>query len=287
MEMMRTATKTVLNRRRNSAMCAVRWRLLFPDRDLENRRARLVLLAAIAVGLIATTPASAQNVFFLPGDAFFSTGIRSDRLETLVAGEHEFYYVISPKQTPAFGTYVGVLRLKLQVTEGHLAGLKEACSKVEEFDPPIVQLLENRTQRLNSPRMFIYPDSMREQIRHVPMFLKFNENWMDQAEPLGVQEFTKGDLVEFMPTKIEDSWRYSKRVPALPIENLREAGLRFRALEGRLGPNWIGVVCSHRDFEKYVDGEGLFDLTAYIVSKDGVTEVYIREGWVQRERPDE
>lgn len=244
---------------------------------LRTRTIDLVAICVAATWLIASDCA-AQNVMFLPGDAFFATSISSDRVKELPAGEITRFYSLPDSRAPVLGPYVGVLQVSFSITQEQINSIGAVCAEIEQFEPPIIEELPDRKQRLNAPRMFIYPQSCREELEKIPLFLKCNESWMDQAKPLGVEEFGDIKLIEFVPSQVAESWRFAKRVPELPVEQIEEASLRFRAMKGVLRSRWFCVIVPHLEFSRYTVDPDLVEIAAYVVDENSVIKGVVRNG---------
>lgn len=246
----------------------------------------MVRVGAVMFWLLACgeSPCLAQNVGFIPGDAFFPTSVSVDKSQDLRPGKHQFPYRAVEGHFENIGPRCGVLRLTVTLTQPRIDAIMKACQDAEKYDLPVVELRDGGQRRLNSPMMFIYPKAMfvypkadDGDIRSYPLFLKCNEGWMDQDKVLGIDGRFSVRLAEFVPSMIETSWRNSKSVPALPVEGLQRYGSDF-ALSGTMDAEWVGVICSTKDFEEYRQYPHSVDLHVYVLSGDVFQEMMVVRG---------
>lgn len=159
----------------------------------------------------------AGNTDFLPGDAFFHTRLTAKRLETLKNSEEKSFQYIRPEDEATAGCgYAGYSKLIVKNLKEETIDilnkiyLKRPVKYYEEFtytenDKKVIERRE-----LDAAHVFIYNKDFDFQKYFIG--LKYNENWAKESISFGHKH---ASYESFLPEKVIDDWRDSKKVKKL------------------------------------------------------------------------
>lgn len=145
---------------------------------------RFAITQRVLLTMVLALPAaraSAANIYFMPGDAFFHTQLTEDRVQSLSAdrGSVVFGYVL-PIESASFGGFAGFRRLEIRDFPPELSeNLQLVYRKLRgEGGRIVLTYSENgkeKTQELNGYHLFVYnktADFGRQRIG-----IRYNESW--------------------------------------------------------------------------------------------------------------
>jgi hypothetical protein len=174
------------------------------------KSAVLLLLVLLCV----ESESRATNTFFLPGDAFFHTGLGIERLDRLEEETSPVFGYVRPRNAAWTGCgYAGFASLKYEEMPGslkknlvrtgrHIRRWDSQAVFVREVDP---ETGEESTRELNPMHLFIYNPEFGGRIG-----LKFNEHWMQHTARY--ESFVTDHRL------VAEDWKLSRHVAPLSIE---------------------------------------------------------------------
>jgi hypothetical protein len=177
------------------------------------RRAKSAL-TLLFVFFCAESESSATNTFFLPGDAFFHTGLGTERLDRLEEETSPVFGYVRPRNAAWTGCgYAGFSHLKYEEmpvplkqnlvrTGRHIRRQDSQAVFVREADPVT---REESLRELNPMHVFIYNPDFRGRIG-----LKFNEHWMQHTARY--ESFVTNHRL------VAEDWKLSRHVAPLRVE---------------------------------------------------------------------
>jgi hypothetical protein len=179
---------------------------------------------------------------FLPGDSYFS-GLLFTRINPTVPVDNTLLVVYQqPIGNEGMMKFrYGTLRLKLTgVTPEKWELWNRAIDQLRQFENEALAILRNKggdpaeeIVEVNPLYVFVYPDTFN--LSEMRPFLRYNENWSEEATKLGVQREE-----QFLPSFYRDShhreWRDAKSIPSLPVAfGSREGGKAESGTSGGFG----------------------------------------------------
>lgn len=189
-----------------------------------------ILFAAAGCFQIAT-PCSANNNYFIPGDAFFYFEIDQSEWKALRSGELTVVDYDRPEELPfTFCGYAGYKKLDLSsLSDPFRAGLiKAVASMKEKYPTRIVEIDHGEPTLFGAPsgiekketnklRIFVYNRSF--DFAQFRIGLKYNESWADTGVRLGhKRDHFRFDFFVPTPRGLEESWRMGAVVSPLKVE---------------------------------------------------------------------
>lgn len=190
---------------------------------------RILLVAGICI--LFATPCSANNSFFIPGDAFFYFEIDQSEWEDLKSGGFKIANYDRPEEMSfTLCGYAGYQKLDLSSLSNQFQGrlIQAIASMKEKYPTQFVEVdhgepklfaapsgIEKR--ELNKIRVFVYNSS--HDFSRLRIALKYNESWADTAVRLGFKrDHFRYDFFVPTPEGIAESWRMGSDVSALKVQ---------------------------------------------------------------------
>tara|TARA_E500000305_G_scaffold102967_1_gene98124 strand:- start:118 stop:936 length:819 start_codon:yes stop_codon:yes gene_type:complete len=248
--------------------------------------------------------AHASNNFFLPGDSYFCASLIIENIQLNNNSDILFEYSF-PDTPRSFSGYAGYQHLRWESVgmeyqknismTYELARLrkpplyKEYTEYKTTFDNgDIILEIGNQGKRLTNPlRMFIYNENF--EYKKFPLFLKYNENWVDNGKLFGfAKTFSTFTLDPFIttPTGIEQSWKYSQSVqplqadcPPVPEESHHKRVLTPVVFTG----DAILIIPLFDNLNDYFQIQKQFEF--YVISKNGIYLCTRQDGVITESPP--
>lgn len=248
-----------------------------------------LLLSACLFAAVLTNMSWANNNWFLPGDAFFSTEITKEDLEKLDDKNPVFAYSSLGDYEGRFSGNAGFSNLQIaDCDEQFLSNLKLAYSVVRtsafrelteviEPDGTVTLVERNGAKVLFYSKEFEFPKYV--------LGLRYNEKWAKEVVSFGFDR-EQIDICCFINTReaIMKSWRDSEAVPELPVklptgENRTKAGVDKPVLVS--GPIKAIVLVDGEPLKDYANPASQY-LTVLIVDSEGIQKLLLENGkWEQ------
>ena len=190
---------------------------------------RILFVAGIC--FLLATPCSANNSFFIPGDAFFYFEIDQSEWKALKSGELTIVDYDRPEEMSfTFCGYAGYKKLDLSSLSDQFRGqlIKSIASMKEKYPTKIVEIDHGEPKLFGAPsgiekketnklRIFVYNRSF--DFSQFRIGLKYNESWADTAVRLGFKrDHFRYDFFVPTPQGIAESWRMGSAVSPLKVQ---------------------------------------------------------------------
>ena len=190
---------------------------------------RILFVAGICFSL--ATPCSANNSYFIPGDAFFYFEIDQSEWEALKSGELTIVDYDRPEEMSfTLCGYAGYKKLDLSSLSSQFRGrlIKAIASMKEKYPTKIVEIDHGEPKLFGAPsgiekketnkiRIFVYNGS--HDFSQLRIALKYNESWADTAVRLGYErDHFRYDFFVPTPQGIAESWRMGSAVSPLKVQ---------------------------------------------------------------------
>ena len=238
-----------------------------------------------------TSPASATNIHFLPGDAFFYTRLTRETCDSLLKdSQFSLRYITSELSPGAFCGYAGFRQLQLpQSSRLLIANLVQVYTEVRKSsrrelteyqdDHGQIELVET-----NGLPIFIYNESFDSKIHSIG--LKYNESWVEDEMAFGVRkDRVKLDVFDPSPLLFGEEWKDSREVaplqvkcPPIPeLEQRKKYGLGGDAVTEPVlcdGPVQI-ILIDVPNLKSYFQSRNKSDF--YVIKSTGVTKHFTDE----------
>ncbi|QDU73103.1 hypothetical protein Pan97_00700 [Bremerella volcania] len=189
-----------------------------------------ILIVAASCFLLAT-PCSANNSYFIPGDAFFYCEIDQSEWKALQSGELSILDYDRPEEMSfSLCGYAGYKRLDLSNLSDKFRAqlIKAIASMKEKYPTKIVEIDHGEPKFFGDPagierketnklRIFIYNSSF--DFSQFRIGLKYNESWAETAVRLGFKrDHFRYDFFVPTPQGIAESWRMGSAVSPLKVQ---------------------------------------------------------------------
>lgn len=190
---------------------------------------RILFVAGIC--LLPATPCSANNSYFIPGDAFFYFEIDQSEWKALTSGELTIVDYDRPEgMSFTLCGYAGYKKLDLSGLSGQFRArlIKAIASMKEKYPTKIVEIDHGEPKLFGAPsgiekketnkiRIFVYNRS--HDFSQLRIALKYNESWADTAVRLGhKRDDFRYDFFVPTPEGIAESWRMGSAVSPLEVQ---------------------------------------------------------------------
>lgn len=191
---------------------------------------RIVLLVLLT---IFSDTVLAENMGFLPGDAFFHGRLSSSLIEEAgSAGHVSLEY--SATTGGSFSGYAGFFRLNLQLDDpAFLSNLSQAYEWLRYSSPRtnwvrheyrdegerlVKSLKAEEVEELNPFGMFVYNKGL--DLNSIRLSVKYNENWESEVALFNKRTSRRPLLDEFVKSYecVSESWGNAERVPAFKVK---------------------------------------------------------------------
>ena len=227
----------------------------------------------------------AENVCFLPGDAFFHGTLSQKSLSTAnETGSLSLeYQVVTPGN---FSGWAGYKRVDIaRVTNGLLRNASTAHSLLRLTHPRVDQVDieaayerdsivihgEKVSREVNPFGVFVYPRNT--SVGKVRLAVKYNESWKEEFLKFTDRESVPSQLDEFVKSYecVSESWNRASSVPGLKVQLPDEAPTVSKAIMSPMECDSSEVMLIVTSLDTYGD---LFNprngKTIYIVDNDKV-----------------
>lgn len=211
---------------------------------------RIYPVVAAVLTLCAASGASANNTFFLPGDAYFYTRLGSDEIEKL-KGVDAPIFTYGSHWNGGFGCgFIGYQKLQiLEIPAEVQAALKVAYEKFRSD-------ISERDDLQGKMSVFIYSADYDWQKRGLG--LQYNERWVDESVRFGFgRDHLRLESFVIAPNAIVRNWRDADLVsplnaqcPVLPADHTQawsKSPVEMEAKNAKL------LIIPNRDFDDYVE----------------------------------
>lgn len=257
---------------------------------------RCLPVHAVVAAVLFVCSARANNNFFLPGDAFFSTRLTEDKLDRLKPDAKDgpvFEYSSLGGYEFAFCGYAGYYRARFaKVDQPFIDNLKRAYRHVRKNYEQKTLLEDEQDgkktlEETNGVGVLFYPPEF--EFPKFQLGLQYNENWVTEVKKFGHgdQQMRLCCLVN-TANGVMESWRDSALVAGLkaelpevelkPVPETREPVIVRAPVKA--------FVVDSRPLGKYFDPpeEGHEDVSVLSVDSKGVTEIsYVKGEWKRAE----
>ncbi|QGJ71040.1 Hypothetical protein PBC10988_27430 [Planctomycetales bacterium 10988] len=242
---------------------------------------RLLCVGVFVVTLFLNNRASANNNFFLPGDAYFPTVLTEETIRQLSISQMIKYQPMG--YDFAFCGYAGYSKCHIAgLDEILIENLRQAYKLLNEGERQLYTRDPDSQEIISLDNLFpmlIYPDDF--DATKFKLALRYNETWMAETEKFGHKN--GGRLCCLIDDKdaVMESWRDAARVPPLEATLPKtdpELGKLINEPIRITGP--VQFIIVHRSLENYFR-PSMKNLSFIIVNtKEIIKYTYKEEKWI-------
>ena len=202
------------------------------ERMMKGSGSNTIRISSMLLFLVLGEVAKAENMGFLPGDAFFHSKMSFLQIEEAAKSKNVALRYVTPTER-TFSGYAGYFRLNLQIDdETFLANLSSAYEWLRYTSPrrnrvvweyrdegdTIVKSRKAIEIEDNPFSIFVYNRHL--DINDIHLSVKYNENWKSEATLFNKHKNSQPLLDEFTRSYevVAESWSNAERVPALKVE---------------------------------------------------------------------